>query len=169
MKRSGLLLVLIFLFTFSSKACECIFPANYDFGAHARSYPLIFYGEVVSIQDEKDPNFKWIPDLVFDSLYYKTRGYNPEFRVIKRLKGRFGKAVKRGRLTLGSGFSSCSRTFSLGQRYLVFAYRHGDGPLETNICAPNRKISGKQGWNSMRNQVKKALRQKSPSKLDSEI
>jgi hypothetical protein len=57
---------LVFLVTFPSKACEGIFPTNYDYGEHARSYGLIFYEEVVSNQDEKDPNFKWIPDL--DSL-----------------------------------------------------------------------------------------------------
>ena len=160
MKRTGLFFVLVFLFTSSSKACECIFPSNYDFGEHARSFPVIFYAEVVSIQDEKDPNFEWIPDLAFDSLYYKKRGYNPEFKVIKTLKGKLGKDLKKRRLTLESGFTSCSGTFNLGERYIIFAYRNENWPITTNICAPNRTISTPDEWSEMRKRIKKALRQK---------
>ncbi len=74
MMKIKLTMVLFIISLGSSWACECIFPSEYSLNDAVDGHPVIFYAEVVSIEDPNDPNFEWVVDLVFDSLYYKKRG-----------------------------------------------------------------------------------------------
>lgn len=160
MRKYGLTLALMGLSLGCTWACECVFPSNYNLKNAVDGHPVIFYAKVVSIEDPKDPNFEWIPDLVFDSLYYEKRGYEPQFRIIEVLKGKIGKERKGDRLFFQSNFSTCSVSFELGKTYLVFAYRDESGKIGTSSCSLRFEFDNQEAYKTKRKEIKKALRQK---------
>ena len=160
MNKIKLTLLLFMISLGSSWACECIIPSDYSLKDAVDGHPVIFLAEVVSIEDPKDPNFEWVGDLVFDSLYYKKRGYEPQFRIIEVLKGKVGKERKGDRLFFQSDFSTCSVSFQLGKTYLVFAYRDKSGTLGTSSCSLRFQFENQEASKAKRKEIKKALRQK---------
>ena len=144
----------------ASLACECIFPIDYTLKDAVDEHPVIFYAEVISIEDQKDPNFEGVADLYFDSLYYEKRGYEPQFRIIEILKGKIGSEQEGDRIVLQSDFSMCSSTFKIGQKYLVFAYGDENGWISVSSCSPGFLFEDQKAYRAKRREIKKALRQK---------
>ena len=60
------------------------------------------------------------------------------FTVEKRVRGTLGATVD---VRTGNGGGDCGFDFKIGERYVVYAYRHTDGSLGTGICSRTRRAA----------------------------
>jgi beta-lactamase class A len=112
------------------KACQCI-----EAGPVCQSYfttPVVFAGEVVSIENLPDPSTPKIQIVGWDR-------YAVHFAVSEAFRGVSGAEVA---VRAGGG---CSYNFELGRKYLVYADSgEAGGPLHAYICGRSAPIEKAQ-------------------------
>lgn len=157
-------IVFILFFTLFFKApiqaCECIFNPQETFHEFVSKYPLIFYAEVISVEDSKNPFFEEFFLSNSDTLYGKSFGYEPRFRIIEIIKGEFFPNLSDDSFTLKSDNSLCSASFRNGEKYLIYSYSMDPNKIHLTICNPGRTFLSQKEFKKYKKKIKEALRQK---------
>jgi Carboxypeptidase regulatory-like domain len=115
------LLVVSVLWPASAHACSCIsqgLPCGSAWTADA-----VFVGHVVSIESSATPG----------GFASRRR---VELAVVEAFRG-----LQLSQVTLAVEGSTCDYPFSMGETYIIYAYRSADGQLSTSICARTRPVA----------------------------
>lgn len=113
------------LYASSADACSCISsgpPCQNLFQSEA-----VFAGTVTGIQPLEPP----VERFVFDRRVVA-------FKVERAVRGIQGHTVD---VRTGQGGGDCGFNFKIGERYVVYAYRHPDGSPGTGICSRTRLVT----------------------------
>lgn len=131
MKLSAVLLsvfVVAFLLAFpkSSYACSCELPLAKDsvkkqVKQAKKKSQAVFTGEVLEITEPSDKNFLLV-----------------KIRVESNWKGAEGNEIV---IVTGKGDGDCGYSFTIGQKYLIYAYQTSNSQLSTNICQRTALLS----------------------------
>lgn len=131
MKLSAVLLsvfVVAFLLAFpkSSYAWSCELPLAKDsvkkqVKEAKKKSQAVFTGEVLEITEPSDKNFLLV-----------------KIRVESNWKGAEGNEIV---IVTGKGDGDCGYSFTIGQKYLIYAYQTGNSQLSTNICQRTALLS----------------------------
>jgi hypothetical protein len=126
------LILLIGLFSYpqSVMACTCMYPGPPS--SEFAEADAVFIGQVTRIQDEW--NSATPPSSQIDLQHY---GYRVYFAVISSWKGVSTATVE---VTTGYGGGDCGYSFSVGEKYVVYAYRKPNG-LRASICSRTAELS----------------------------
>lgn len=149
--------LLMMLWGIQSFGCECIFNPRETLKERVEKYSVIFYAEVLSLEDRKNPVFNQIADQERDSLYFQKYGYEPKLQILDVLKGDISKEITDQILIFQSDFSMCSMAFSPEKKYLIFASRDENGILRTSTCAPNQIFNDDEAFLKQKNEILKAM------------
>lgn len=124
---------MIVLISLNSYACECALGLSFE--DYVESADIIFYGTVVSINDEKFDGYKDMLNYHFDKENYPDKyGYKPGFEILEIFKGKFEKPLENGIYNYVADWSGCDRIFKKGYSYIVFGHFQDNGEISTSIC-----------------------------------
>jgi hypothetical protein len=117
-----------FMFAFSkiSYACSCELPLSKDsikkqVKVAKKKSQAVFAGEVLEITEPSGKNFLLV-----------------RIRIELNWKGAKGNEIM---IVTGKGNGDCGYSFTVGQRYLVYAYQTSNSQLSTNICQRTALLS----------------------------
>lgn len=116
----------LLVFSISSYACSCELPLKKDSvkkqvkDAKKKSQ-AVFTGKVLEVTEPLDKNFLLV-----------------KIRVESNWKGAESNEIV---IVTGKGNGDCGYSFTVGQKYLIYAYQTSDRQLSTNICQRTALLS----------------------------
>mgnify|MGYP005834401079 CR=1 FL=1 len=148
-----LLPLIIFLFSVSSYACEC--ALGLGFKDYVNSADIIFYGTVVSINDDKFEGYKDMLDYDLNKENYPAKyGYKPGFEILEIFKGKFKKPLENGIYNYVADWMGCDRIFKKGYSYIVFGHFQENGEITTSICTLGGIVNEPEYFEKLRAVIK---------------
>lgn len=116
----------LLVFSESSYACSCELPLSKNsvkkqVKEAKKKSQAVFTGEVLEITELSDKNFLLV-----------------KIRVESNWKGAEGNEIV---IVTGKGDGDCGYSFTVGQKYLIYAYQTSNSQLSTNICQRTALLS----------------------------
>lgn len=122
-------IVLLFLFLSGSlHACECIISKSFE--EKAEEADVIFYGNVVGVEDQDDPVYEdYVKYNSFGKNYAKEGGFEPVFEIIENFKGSIKEHLEDGKFKYQTLWTNCDRFYDIGYNYIFFGYYDDKGKI----------------------------------------
>ena len=148
--------LVISLLSLNSFACEC--ALGLSFKDYVESADIIFYGTVVSINDEKYEGYKDMLNYHFDKENYpENYGYKPSFEILEVFKGEFKKPLVKNIYEYKSDWGGCDRVFKMGYSYIFFGHFQENGAISTSICTLGGIVKETEYLDKLRSVIKSAV------------
>lgn len=145
--------LIIILFSVNSYACECALGLSFE--DYVEGADIIFYGTVVSINDDKYDGYKDMLNYDFDKENYPEKyGFKPGFVILEIFKGEFKKPLENNIYEYKSDWSGCDRIFKKGYSYIVFGHFQENGEISTSICTLGGIVKEIDYFDKLRSAIK---------------